>query len=549
MACLQDQSTPETDAERSASPMTSKNNHHESDKPNASAEDILALQDLDPGMDKKMHLVNNVSVPPNKSHSLKVVTVCSRIRPQQDPRRDRMDKLPLETLLPQRLRVRHAPSTPKLKSPILTARSFSVDALQLSLQGIISVQAVLEFQPSYPKGLTIALYTGMLVGALFWGLFADIIGRKTAFNTSLLICSVFTVAAGAAPTWASLGFFIAAAAFGAGGNLILDTAVFLEHLPSSKQWTVSWLSAWWGVGCTIAGLVAWGYMPAFSCAAASDCARGDNRGWRYLMYTMGGLILLLSALRVTVIRLRETPKFLLGQGKDAEVVRVLGELAARYGRPCSLGVEQLEACGAVGFAHARSRFSAGETTVLLWLSWAIIGLAYPLFNVFLPYYLASRGVQFGVAGTYQTWRNYALVQVCGIPGPVLGGHMANCRVLGRRYTMVVGAVATMAFFFAYSQVASQEASVAYSCVISFTLEIYYGVLYGYTAETLPSAHRATGNGIAVAFCRLTGAMSAVVATYANPATVAPVFICAALYGGLAVCAFLLPFEPYGKRAS
>lgn len=177
-----------------------------------------------------------------------------------------MDKLPLETLLPQRLRVRHAPSTPKLKSPILTARSFSVDALQLSLQGIISVQAVLEFQPSYPKGLTIALYTGMLVGALFWGLFADIIGRKTAFNTSLLICSVFTVAAGAAPTWASLGFFIAAAAFGAGGNLILDTAVFLEHLPSSKQWTVSWLSAWWGVGCTIAGLVAWGYMRERSAA-------------------------------------------------------------------------------------------------------------------------------------------------------------------------------------------------------------------------------------------------------------------------------------------
>lgn len=65
MACLQDQSTPETDAERSTSPMTSKNKHHESDKPDASAEDILALQDLDPGMDKKMHLVNNVSAPPN----------------------------------------------------------------------------------------------------------------------------------------------------------------------------------------------------------------------------------------------------------------------------------------------------------------------------------------------------------------------------------------------------------------------------------------------------------------------------------------------------
>lgn len=63
MACIQDQSTPETDAERSASPITRKNKHNESDKPDASAEDILALQDLDPGMDKKMHLVNNVSVP------------------------------------------------------------------------------------------------------------------------------------------------------------------------------------------------------------------------------------------------------------------------------------------------------------------------------------------------------------------------------------------------------------------------------------------------------------------------------------------------------
>lgn len=280
---------------------------------------------------------------------------------------------------------------------------------------------------------------------------------------------------------------------------------------------------------------------------------------------MGAFIFVLSILRVTVIRLRETPKFLLGQSKDAEIVHILKELADRYKRPCSLTVEQLEACGVVNFAHSRNRFSFAEfiihfralfitkkialTTVLLWLSWSIIGLAYPLFNVFLPYYLASRGIEFGVTSTYQTWRNYALVQVCGIFGPMVGGHMANWRILGRRYTMIIGAVITMAFFFAYSQVASQDANVAYSCVISFALEIYTGVLYGYTAEILPSAHRATANGIAVAFARLAGAMSAVVATYANPTTVAPVFICAALYGGLAVCAFLFPFESYGKRAS
>ncbi len=307
------------------------------------------------------------------------------------------------------------------------------------------------------------------------------------------------------------------------------------------------------------------YIANFSCADASDCTKANNSGWRYLMYTMGAMIFAMSIARITVIRLRETPKFLLGQGKDAEVVQTLNDVASRYNRPCSLTLAQLEACGVINSAHSKDRFSVGEfvihcrslfltkkiafTTILIWLSWSIIGLAYPLFNVFLPYYLASRGVEFGVTSTYDTWRNYALVQVCGIFGPIVGGCLANWKPLGRRYAMIIGAVITMAFFFAYSQVASQDANVAYSCVISFTLEIYYGVLYGYTAETLPSAHRATGNGIAVAFCRLAGAMSAVVATYADPSTTAPVFVCAALYGALAVCAFLLPFEPYGKRAA
>lgn len=32
------------------------------------------------------------------------------------------------------------------------------------------------------------------------------------------------------------------AAFGAGGNLVLDTTVFLEYLPGDKQWMVTTLA-------------------------------------------------------------------------------------------------------------------------------------------------------------------------------------------------------------------------------------------------------------------------------------------------------------------
>jgi len=81
----------------------------------------------------------------------------------------------------------------------------------------------------------------MLVGALFWGILssfpnlfarthiiagitADIIGRKFAFNVSLMLCSVFAIVAGASPNWTVLGLFVCLCSFGAGGNLVLDTA-------------------------------------------------------------------------------------------------------------------------------------------------------------------------------------------------------------------------------------------------------------------------------------------------------------------------------------
>jgi MFS family permease len=71
----------------------------------------------------------------------------------------------------------------------LTGFGYAADSLILLLQSITAVSAAAEFHPFFKNGLTIAVYVGMLVGALFWGLGADIIGRRIAFNTSLFICS------------------------------------------------------------------------------------------------------------------------------------------------------------------------------------------------------------------------------------------------------------------------------------------------------------------------------------------------------------------------
>jgi len=137
----------------------------------------------------------------------------------------------------------------------------------------------------------------------------------------------------------------------------------------------------------------------------------------------------MSILRITVIRLKETPKFLIGEGRDAEAAETLQFIAHKYNRPCSLTLEALSACGVTGQdramginrkkryfltevgMHLRGLYQTrkiGFSTTLIWLSWTLIGLAYPLYNVFLPSYLASRGATFGQDSQYITWRNYAI---------------------------------------------------------------------------------------------------------------------------------------------
>jgi MFS family permease len=243
----------------------------------------------------------------------------------------------------------------------------------------------------------------MLVGALWWGLSADIIGRKFAFNVSLLISSIFAIVAGASPNWIVLGLFVSLSSFGAGGNLVLDTTVFLEYLPSQKQWLLTLMACWWGLGQLIAGLFAWAFLPNYSCNHSVEACNNDNNsGWRYVWYASGALVFVMSILRITIIRLHETPKFLVGEGRDEDVVTTLQTIAKRYNRSCSLTLEKMQACRVTGAAtnqrrrsvaaHAKKRYSPAEvithlrglfetkriglSTALIWFSWLLIGLAY-----------------------------------------------------------------------------------------------------------------------------------------------------------------------------
>lgn len=64
-------------------------------------------------------------------------------------------------------------------------------------------------------------------------------------------------------------------------------------------------------------------------------------------------------------------------------------------------------------------------------------LAFPLYTNFVPYYLATRGADFGDGSTTTTYRNLVIMSIMGIPGALLGGWMVDLPKLGRKGSLAV----------------------------------------------------------------------------------------------------------------
>lgn len=244
------------------------------------------------------------------------------------------------------------------------------------------------------------------------------------------------------------------------------------------------MSIWWAVGYTITGLLAWAFMSNYTCsssAAPGTCTYHDNMGWRYLHFTIGGVTLVLSLLRVLLIRIVQTPRWLVSQNRDDEVIQFLTKLSVKYDRQFDLTLEELRSEGDVKNteksvwslfrikAHFSGLFRTKQLTwsfLVIMLNWFVIGVVSPLYHVFLPYYLKSQGAKVSSSSNYLVWRNYAINQVVGLVGPVIAGFLVETKVFGRRGTMALGALLTMVLQFAYTQIKTPAQNVGVSAAIS-----------------------------------------------------------------------------------
>lgn len=424
--------------------------------------------------------------------------------------------------------------------------------------------------------LTLAQNLGLLVGAFFWSLSADIIGRRWAFNLTFLITGAFCLVAGASPNFAAIGVFDAFWSSGVGGNLPIDLTLFIESLPTSKRWLLPVMTIWWALGQLVANLLSWALISNFSCDDTStECLKENNKGWRYFLFTLGGLTLVFFLARLA-FDVQESPAFHLARGRDDRAVAALENIARINKTSTDITIEDfqkidsLELDGEPIIEHDNSHFLKNEllmqklakfdlshikqcfhtpklaySSTLVILTWSIIGLAFPLYNAFLPTYLEQRGNANKPLSVSETYRNSLIVAVVAIPACILAGFMVELRI-GRKGTLSISLALTGVVLFCSTTAKTSNAYLGWNCAFSFVSAIMYGVLYAYTPEIFPTTIRGTGYGLSSSGNRLFGVFAPLIAIYADLTTAYPIYISGALFFLAAILSVLFPYESRNK---
>jgi MFS family permease len=243
----------------------------------------------------------------------------------------------------------------------LCGLGYLIDLMWAQAFGLVMspMQQELGFGADQTGKLSTAFSVGLTAGAFVWGILVDVVGRRTAFNLTVLIACAFGTCIATGSTYNAILVLTALTGFGVGGNIPIDTTITLEATPQSKRYLLPLLSIFQPIGVVICSVLAYGFIPNYSCSpnfsegkralpacsptntGKACCTKVSNMGWRYLLFTLGGVTLLVFILRSVVFSFQESPKFLLYRAKDAEAIEALHAMARYNKRACTLTLEDL----------------------------------------------------------------------------------------------------------------------------------------------------------------------------------------------------------------
>ncbi|KAF6234382.1 hypothetical protein HO173_007415 [Letharia columbiana] len=441
---------------------------------------------------------------------------------------------------------------------------YLVDLLYAQAFGLVepAMQQEFGFGPQDSGHIFSSFSAGLTAGAFVWGVLVDIIGRQYAFNLTVLISSVFGLCLAAPSTYNGVLVLTAFVGFGVGGNIPIDTTICLEFLPQNRRFLLAMLSIFQPLGVVISSGIAYGFIPFYSCGNGADqkplpacssstlapgapcCTKASNMGWRYTLICLGAICVTIFFLRFVVFRFQESPKFLLYRDRDDKAVEVLQKIAKFNGRESSITLESFEA---LTNEHASmvnrdtdmpipnagmeertstwvekikielqrckilfSTFPLARLTILVWITYIFDYWGFSIAGSFLPTILLQKNKAIDIS-TAETYRNFVIIYVCGIPGVMLGTLMYVIPRVGRKWAMVGSSALMGISLFLFATVNTEASNIGLNAMEYFFQSMFNAVLYGWTPEVFPAPIRGTASGLASFWGRLFSIVSPLIA--------------------------------------
>ena len=245
----------------------------------------------------------------------------------------------------------------------MTGLTFMADALEVNLLSFISVCAgnTWNLMEAEIASISSVVFVGIVIGSVFFGIFADRLGRRMGFLLASFIISFFGFLSGASPNYATLITFRAFTGFGVGGvSVAFD--LLAEFLPSNARGKfLTYIEYFWTVGAMMVAGIAWAIL--------------DTQGWRTLTF--------LTAIPVTVtciysyLYCPESPRWLMIKGRIEEAEKNIRDAAVVNGfvmPPFSLlPEEEKDDCKFVDLVDTEP---VRNISLPIWVIWTGFGFTY-----------------------------------------------------------------------------------------------------------------------------------------------------------------------------
>ena len=364
--------------------------------------------------------------------------------------------------------------------------TWAADAAEVLLLGFALPAIIAEFGISTAQGglIATATFAGMLVGAWFWGTISDYVGRRAGFQLTVLIFALFGLLSAFAPSWEWLLVIRFITGFGLGGALPLDFSLYAEFLPTKNRGrNLVILESFWALGTVVAAGLAWVLVPNF--------------GWRPLLASSAVAAVLVLWIRR---KIPESPRYLAISGKADEAREIIAGIARENGRPTP---EQDLVAGERQSGTTVARLWAPglrQMTLMLWVTWFCISLAYYGIFTWLPQAFVQQGFS-----SLQTYQNTFLLALAQVPGYFSAAYLIER--LGRRNTLGLYLLASGVFTFLFAIVTGFGGLLASAMLMSFFALGAWAALYAWTPESYPTEIRTTGMGWASGMARVAGVIT------------------------------------------